>query len=204
MTPSQNLRRMAEDYAPEPILPFTHGEIISLARAKLGIRREQAETALEELHWNKQISYPRTDTPYLPVTLRPNIPLIMSALDSRYSTDDPSRYDEGHYTSSAWKNMETFDLHYGIIPTHEFDPELYETMPEEMRKLFDLIVERFVAVFTFKSQVISKEDRDALLAAADLIDQYQIDVSDENQGLWRFWSRKASELAARLSTKETP
>lgn len=204
MTHSQNLRRMAEDYAPEPVLPFIHDEIISLARAKLGIRREQVIIALEELYTNKQISYPRTDTPYLPVAFLSDMPLIMSALDSRYSTDQPSRYDNGHYTSSAWKSAETFDLHYGIIPTREFDPELYETMPEEMRKLFDLIVERFVAVFTFKSQVISKEDRAALLAAADLIDQYQIDVSDENKGLWRFWNRKASELAGKLQAKETP
>jgi DNA topoisomerase IA len=202
MTISQDLRKIADEYAPRAVLPFTFDEIISIARAKLGIRREQVVSALEELYKGKQISYPRTDVPHLPTALLPDLPLIMSALDGRFSTDEPSRYHNGHYTSPAWKSTESFDLHYGIIPTSAFDPELYDTMPEEYRKLFDLIVERFVETFTFKKQLISKDARASLLAAADLIDQFETDVSDENKGLWRFWNRKALELAAKLSDKE--
>lgn len=202
MTISKDLRRIAETCAPTDALPFTYDEIISLARAKLGIRREQAATALEELFTNKQISNPRSGVAHLPLILLHQMPLIMSSLDSRYSTDEPGRYDDGHYTSSAWKEVDHFDQHHGIIPTHHFDPELYRTMPDEMRKLFDLIVERFVAVFTVKAQIISKDDRNTLLAAADLIDQFESDVSDENKGLWRFWNRKATELADKLANKE--
>jgi DNA topoisomerase IA len=202
MTISQDLRKIADEYAPQAALPFTYDEVISIARAKLGIRQEQVVSALQELYHGKQISYPRTAVPYLPMMLLPDLPLIMSALDGRFSTDEPTRYDNGHYTSPAWKSTDSFDLHYGIIPTSEFDPELYDTMPEEMRKLFDLIVERFIAVFTFKPPLISKDARATLLAAADLIDQLETDVSDENKGLWRFWNRKASELASKLSEKE--
>jgi DNA topoisomerase-3 len=201
VTISQDLRKIADEYAPPAVLLFTYDEVISIARAKLGIRREQVVSALEELYQVKQISYPHTDVPYLPTTLLADLPLIMSALDGRFSTDEPTRYDNGHYTSPAWKSTDSFDLHYGIIPTSKFDPELYDTMPEEMRKLFDLIVERFIAVFTFKPPLISREARTTLLAAADLIDQFETDVSDENKGLWRFWNRKASELTAKLIAK---
>ncbi|TLX15965.1 DNA topoisomerase [Rhizobium sp. MHM7A] len=202
MTISQDLRKIADEYAPQAVLPFTYDEIISIARAKLGIRQEQVHSALHQLYAAKQISYPRTDVPYLPTVLLPDLPLIMSALDVRFSTDEPARHHNGHYMSPAWRSPESFDLHYGIIPTSAFDPELYDTMPDEWRKLFDLIVERFVAVFTFKPSLISKEARATLLAAADLIDQLETDVSDENKGLWRFWSRKASELASKLADKE--
>lgn len=204
MTISQDLRKIADEYAPQAVLPFTYDEVISIARAKLGIRREQVVSALQELYHRKQISYPHTDVPYLPTKLLSDLPLIMTALDSRFSTDEPSRYDNGNYTSPAWKKTEAFDLHHGIIPTTAFDPELYDTMPEEMCKLFNLIVERFIAVFAFKPPLISKDTRATLLAAADLIDQFETDVSDENKGLWRFWNRKATELSAKLADKELP
>lgn len=195
MAISQDLRKIADMYAPQAVLPFTYDEIISIARAKLGIRQDQAHVALFALYEAKQISYPRTDVPYLPTSLLPDLPLIVSALDVRFST---AGY---HNHSSAWRSTESFDLHYGIIPTSAFDPELYDTMPDEWRKLFDLIVERFLDVFTLKLPIILKEDRATLLAAADLLDQFEADVSDENKGLWRFWNRKASELASKLADK---
>lgn len=203
MTISQDLRKIADEYAPQAVLPFTYDEVVSVARAKLGIRREQVVSALQELYERKQISYPRTDVPHLPTVLLADLPLIMAALDDRFSTDEPSRYDNGHFTSPVWKSAESFDLHYGIIPTSEFVSELYDTMPEEMRRIFDLIVERFVDVFTFKPTLISNDARATLLSAADLIEQFETDVSDENKGLWRFWNRKAGELAAKLASKES-
>lgn len=206
MSLSQDLRKIADEYAPQAVLPFTYDEIITIARAKLGLRREQAEAALSGLYEAKLISYPRTDVPHLPLELRPALPSIMFALDVRFGTNNPSCHadvwaDE-HSISAVWKSTESFDLHYGIIPTAGFDCEFYDTMPEDFRAIFNLIVQRFAAVFSYKPRVISNDAREKLLAAADLIDQVQADVSDENKGLWRFWNRKASELASKLAEKE--
>jgi DNA topoisomerase IA len=202
MSHSKDLRKIADDYAPQAVFPFTYDEIITISRAKLGLRREQVTSALQTLFANKQISDPHTELPYIPTSLMPNLPLIMAALDIKFSTDRPERYQDGHYLSPAWRSTESFeDRNHGIIPTNQFDTALYDAMPEEHQKVFNLIVERFVAVFSLKPSRISKDAREKLLAAADLIEQLEQDVSDENKGLWRFWNRKATELAAKLSEK---
>lgn len=180
------------------MLPFTQETILRAAQDHLGYERSVTHQALVDLYFRKMISHWRTSNPYLPLSMKPDMPLFMAALEGDYPTGYTSAFSGGTYVSPVW--IKDAADHHGIIPLKGYDPKQLSSMSEPHRKVFDLIARRFIAVFEYEgSGLLSTSTTDALNRAADYIDKLEADVSDENAGLWRYWNRKARELAEELA-----
>ncbi len=99
--------------------------------------------ALYEKH--KMITYPRTDSRALPDDYRPVALRTLSSLESEYEKYAKKAIDES-YVSKAGKRI--FDSkqvsdHFAIIPTDISGKKL----SEDERKIYDMIVRRFIAAF---------------------------------------------------------
>ena len=112
--------------------PFTARNTLSLAQA------------LYERH--KMITYPRTDSRYLPEDYLSNVidttrELASSDLPIAKWAQDSLDNNRIQFQKRIFNNAKVSD-HFAIIPTGRV-----VKMKDEERKLFDLIVKRFVAVF---------------------------------------------------------
>ncbi len=109
----------------------------------------QIAQALYEKH--KMITYPRTDSRYLPEDYTTNVRETMADIGN--SELDVSKYAKAVLSGSAengprlHKSRRVFDSkkvsdHFAIIPTGKFSK-----LSEAEQKLYDMIVKRFIAVF---------------------------------------------------------
>ena len=109
----------------------------------------QIAQALYEKH--KMITYPRTDSRYLPEDYTGNVRETMADIGN--SDLDVSKYAKAVLSGSAengprlHKSRRVFDSkkvsdHFAIIPTGKFSK-----LSEAEQKLYDMIVKRFIAVF---------------------------------------------------------
>lgn len=109
---------------------------------KFAFTAEETLTYIQSLYEKKQVSYPRVDTTFLPNDVYPKIAGILKGLRS---------YEEFTSTllqSKIKKSKKVFDDskvtdHHAIIPTGEFNPNL----SFNEKKVFDLIIRRFIAAF---------------------------------------------------------
>ncbi|MES2708063.1 MAG: DNA topoisomerase III [Verrucomicrobiota bacterium] len=116
-------------------------------------RTLQLAQALYEAH--KVLTYPRTDSRYLPEDYLPTVKGVMSTLAGmRPSDSDAVADDLGRHAGTAlsknyvYANKRIFDTskvsdHFAIIPTGQIPKKL---SPEE-GKIFDMVTRRFIAVF---------------------------------------------------------
>lgn len=104
----------------------------------------------------KVLTYPRTDSRYLPEDYLPNVTSTLKTFASHDSRkQDALPHELGTHAatalSSGWVRMSkrVFDSskvsdHFAIIPTGQIPPK---ELPEAEQKLFDMVSRRFVAVF---------------------------------------------------------
>ena len=97
---------------------------------------------IQSLYEKKLVTYPRVDTTYLSEDLHPKIPGILKGLR------DYSKYTEFLLAQSIPKTKSVFDNekitdHHAIIPTGVYPSGI----SLEEKKIYDLIVRRFIAVF---------------------------------------------------------
>jgi len=127
---------------------------------------EQAQ-ALYETH--KLISYPRTESRHIPEDLVPRLPGILRGLEQALSAEaagrrpdqagsdragpalDPALVSEalarlaaGHRLGKGYVDNAKLTDHHAILPTGKGPPA---GLPAPARRIFDLVVARFVAVF---------------------------------------------------------
>jgi DNA topoisomerase-3 len=104
----------------------------------------------------KVLTYPRTDSRYLPEDYIPTVTDTLKTFasqDSRKTTGLPDGISQHSATAleNKWvrPNRRIFDTskvsdHFAIIPTGQVPPK---ELPEAEQKLFDMVTRRFVAVF---------------------------------------------------------
>ena len=104
-----------------------------------------AQTLYEE---KKIITYPRTDSRYLPSDMKAELPEILQSLSHETELSDLTQMalkkGNKNITSRVINNAKITD-HFAIIPTKK-TPGLANLKPDE-KKIFDLIVRRFIGVF---------------------------------------------------------
>ncbi len=108
---------------------------------------EQAQ-ALYETH--KLISYPRTESRHISEDMLPQLPGILRHLDHPLAPEALARLEAGHRLSKAYVDRTKLTDHHAILPTDKTPPA---GLPEPLRKIYDLVVARFVAVFLPDQQV---------------------------------------------------
>ena len=103
---------------------------------------EETLNIIQSLYEKKLVSYPRVDTTYLSDDIHPKIPGIMSGLK------DYQRFTESILAKAIPKSKSIFDNtkitdHHAIIPTGV----QANSLNENEKKIYDLIVRRFIAAF---------------------------------------------------------
>ena len=119
------------------------------ANKKLGFTADKTLKMAQELYekW-KAVTYPRTDSRYLPLDMVGRTKLTLQKLPAPYQphvTNIPWR-EEGKlpFSKRIFDNARISD-HHAIIPTPQTAP--LEKLPPDAQKLFDMIARRTIAVF---------------------------------------------------------
>ncbi|MGD8207207.1 MAG: DNA topoisomerase 3 [Thiohalocapsa sp.] len=109
---------------------FTASRVLELAQA------------LYETH--KLISYPRTESRHIGEDLLPRLPAILANLDHPLAAEAAERLAAGHRLGPAYVDKTKLTDHHAILPTLRRPPN---GLPEPLRRVYDLVAARFVAVF---------------------------------------------------------
>lgn len=126
-------------------LPYTLLEL-QKAAAKLGLR--PADTlaivqALYEIH--KVVSYPRTDSPYLPEEDHGSAAAVLKAVQANFEPDWPFKGDvDLSIKSPAW-NDKKLGSHFGLVPTVGLKPVAQLSAME--KAVYMMVVRRYLAQF---------------------------------------------------------
>ena len=109
---------------------FTAAKVLELAQA------------LYETH--KLISYPRTESRHIGEDMLPQLPEILANVDHPLAAEAKARLAAGHRLGKAYVDKTKLTDHHAILPTARRPSE---GLPEPLRKIYDLVAARFVAVF---------------------------------------------------------
>lgn len=128
--------------------------------------KKYAYTAKETLSYmqslyerHKVLTYPRTDSRYIPQDVAPTIPERLRAIAiGKYSAMASSLLRSKSYTTRYIVNDGKVTDHHAIIPTEE-PVNLLALSPEE-RNIFDLVARRFLAVL---SQPMTYEETELVI-----------------------------------------
>lgn len=98
--------------------------------------------ALYETH--KLISYPRTESHHISEDMVPGLPRVLEALDHPKAGEALQRVRAGHKLSKAYVDRTKLSDHHGVLPTGRRVPA---NLPASLRKVYNLVVARFIAIF---------------------------------------------------------
>lgn len=127
-------------------MPFDLGTLQEVCSKKLGLGAQETldiAQALYETH--KLITYPRSDSGYLPLSQHGEAPSILAALQRTDGSLAPLQpYLDPQRRSRAW-NDQKVSAHHGIIPTAAAsDPS---RLPPKYKAVYTLIRARYLAQF---------------------------------------------------------
>lgn len=128
---------------PPPLL-FDLTSLTVAASKRYSFSAEQVLQLAQSLYEKKAITYPRTDCPYLPADLVPKLPAHLQAVCQGpylYLAEEAGRLG----VPKGKRIINTISAHHAIIPTTE--KISIERLTDGERKLFDLIVRRFLAIW---------------------------------------------------------
>ena len=119
------------------------------ANRKLGFTADKTLKLAQELYekW-KAVTYPRTDSRYLPMDMIPRVRLTLQKLPGEYQPLVESiPYREGGKLPLSRRifDNEKISDHHAIIPTPQTAP--LDKLPADARKLYDMIARRLIAAF---------------------------------------------------------
>ncbi len=138
--------RMTDKQDPQP-LAYDLTELQRDANKKLGFSAKQTSSVLQRLYeQHKLVTYPRTDSRYLTPDMAPTFKsrLDAVAIGPYAPLVAPLLRKPLNVTKRIVDESKVTD-HHAIIPTEQY-VNLSALSPEE-RKLYDLIVRRFIALF---------------------------------------------------------
>lgn len=95
----------------------------------------------------KVLSYPRTESRYLPTDMLPELPKILAALPPQWSAHSQAAIAAlagGLQLSKSYVDNTKLTDHHAIIPTHKPAPA---GLPEKERNVYQLVAARFLGIF---------------------------------------------------------
>ncbi|MBT2685257.1 DNA topoisomerase III [Bacillus sp. ISL-37] len=131
---------------PQP-LPYDLTELQRDANKRFGFSAKKTSNVLQGLYeQHKLVTYPRTDSRYLTNDMEATMADRLQGIMSGYRDEaKPALAQKGKVQTRKVFNNEKVTDHHAIIPTEE-RLHLADLSPDE-RKLYDLIVRRFLALF---------------------------------------------------------
>lgn len=137
-----------------PLL-FNLAEIQNECTKRFKIKPDETLEVIQNLYEKKLVTYPRTDARVLSTAVAKEISKNLNGLAKGYKDEEVQGYikkmvDEKYSTNNLAKTKYVNDSkitdHYAIIPTGQ-GYENYEKLPELHKKIYKLIVKRFLAIF---------------------------------------------------------
>lgn len=131
---------------PQP-LPYDLTELQRDANHRFGFSAKKTLSLLQQLYEHyKLVTYPRTDSRYLTKDMENTMMDRLQAISSAYRDEvRPILGNKGKVMAKRVFNNEKVTDHHGIIPTEE--PLHINDLSNDEKKLYDLIVRRFLALF---------------------------------------------------------
>jgi DNA topoisomerase III len=131
---------------PQP-MPYDLTELQRDANKRFGFSAKKTSNVLQGLYeQHKLVTYPRTDSRYLTTDMEATMADRLQGIMSGYKDEaKPALAQKGKVLARRVFNNEKVTDHHAIIPTEE-RLHLADLSPDE-RKLYDLIVRRFLALF---------------------------------------------------------
>ncbi|MFK7694004.1 DNA topoisomerase III [Paenibacillus sp. HJGM_3] len=138
--------RMTEKQEPQP-LAYDLTELQRDANKKLGFSAKQTSSVLQRLYeQHKLVTYPRTDSRYLTSDMAPTFKSRLDAIAiGPYAALIAPLLRRPLAVTKRFVDDSKVTDHHAIIPTEQY-VNLSALSPEE-RRLYDLIVRRFIALF---------------------------------------------------------
>ncbi|MDW3211364.1 MAG: DNA topoisomerase 3 [Reichenbachiella sp.] len=137
-------KKEGKEYAPK-LFDLTALQVY--CNNKFGFTAEATLKLVQTLYEMKVVTYPRVDTTFLPNDMYPKIPGILKGL-TQYASFTVSILGGKIRKSTKVFNDKKVTDHHAIIPTGEEKP-----LNADQRKVYDIIVRRFLAVFYPDCQV---------------------------------------------------
>jgi len=122
-----------------PSKPFDLTELQKEANRKLGLKAAETLSITQELYEEKYVSYPRTDSAYLPEGMKDEAWEIIE----KVASDNEKSLLKGRNENLAFFNSSKVSDHYAIIPTG-VKPD---GLKEKQELVYNLIRDRFVSAF---------------------------------------------------------
>lgn len=132
----------------EPPRPFSLSSLTVEANKKFGFSAKETLEIAQKLYENGVITYPRTDSEYLPEDMVNDAWAIIGKLAS---IEDKSHLRDQKRKSSVFNSSKVSD-HYAIIPTNKIEP-----LQNDLEKIYNLIKERFIQAFMLENKFIQYE-----------------------------------------------
>lgn len=131
-------KKEGKEYAPK-LFDLTALQVY--CNNKFGFTAEATLKLVQTLYEMKVVTYPRVDTTFLPNDMYPKIPGILKGLTQYASFTESILGGKIRKSTKVFNDKKVTD-HHAIIPTGEEKP-----LNAEQRKVYDIIVRRFLAVF---------------------------------------------------------
>ena len=136
-----------------PLL-FNLAEIQNECTKRFKIKPDETLEIIQNLYEKKLVTYPRTDARVLSTAVAKEISKNLNGLIKGYKDEEVQKImrkmvDEKYSTNlskTKYVNDSKITEHYAIIPTGQ-GFENYEKLPELQKKIYDVIVKRFIAIF---------------------------------------------------------
>lgn len=141
----QSINRTAK--SEQQPLPYDLTELQRDANKRFGFSAKKTSSVLQKLYeQHKLVTYPRTDSRYLTTDMEATMLDRVEAIAGGYKEEVRSILaNKGKVVAKRVFNNEKVTDHHAIIPTEE---RLFlRDLESEERKLYDLIVKRFLALF---------------------------------------------------------
>lgn len=125
---------------------YSTAKIQEEASSRYGMTASTTKDILQSLYArHKVLTYPRTDTRYIPEDVFRTIPTLLDAIASWHSHDEElALVDKENLNRTSVNQLKITD-HHALIPTGK-RPD-YSTMTADETKIFTMILERFIEAF---------------------------------------------------------
>ena len=136
-----------------PLL-FNLAEIQNECTKRFKIKPDETLEVIQNLYEKKLVTYPRTDARVISSAVAKEISKNLNGLAKGYKDEEAQillkkMVDEKYSTNllkTKYVNDSKITDHYAIIPTGQ-GYENYDKLPELHKKIYDVIVKRFIAIF---------------------------------------------------------
>ncbi len=185
-----------------PQKPFDLTELQKEGNKRFKFSAQQVLDCAQNLYEKKLLTYPRTDSQYLPDTMKQEA----YALAQRLASPEQKGVMRSESENFVFINSSKVTDHFAIIPTGESPNGL----PEMEQKIYDLAKERFVQAWLkpyvwSEMEVIveTKDDRRKTIEGVILSGEAAKDPGPNSKDLFRLKLKRNEDLGFRALVKET-